>query len=157
MANEWIPVSERLPDGYQTVLVYFPGSRRAVGEVYYDSREGHWCDCETGLRVEAATHWMKLPEPPTVCATAKREGRNSLGGRLNLHARLTMTEWISVTKQMPTGGVDVLISYGTPLSEGEMLIAYWAADEKCWFDDEGRQVRREGVTHWMPLPEPPTA
>jgi hypothetical protein len=66
-----------------------------------------------------------------------------------------MAQWVSVTEQMPTGGVDVLISYGTPLSEGEMLIAYWAADDGCWFDDEGRQVRREGVTHWMRLPEPP--
>ena len=67
-----------------------------------------------------------------------------------------MAGWISVTEQTPTGGVDVLVSYGKPLSEGQMLIAYWAEDEQCWFDDEGRRLPQDGVTHWVALPEPPT-
>ena len=68
---------------------------------------------------------------------------------------VAMSQWIPVSERLPEDGVDVLVSWGTP--EGELLIAHWRADEREWFDDEGKRVPAVGVTHWMPLPEPPRA
>lgn len=62
----WIPVSERLPEEYEPVLVYDP----SVGHGQYVMRA---CMCEGGWKTEFdfdfyknpnITHWMPLPEPP---------------------------------------------------------------------------------------------
>ena len=67
--QEWIPVSERLPEKNRSALVYFDSGNMAVG-YWYDKDEciSFWqiwtddgwvsdADCEP-------THWMPLPQPP---------------------------------------------------------------------------------------------
>lgn len=58
--DRWIPVSERLPDHTNTVIV-----SDAAG-VWFASRtkHGEWLDtCGSG-EMQGVTHWMPLPEPP---------------------------------------------------------------------------------------------
>ena len=67
--QKWIPVTERLPEKKQDVLMYFDTGNMGAG-FWHDGDEDitFWCaytddgwytdcDCEP-------THWMPLPEPP---------------------------------------------------------------------------------------------
>lgn len=67
--QEWIPLSEKLPEEYKSVLVYFDSGNMAVG-YWYDKDEciSFWhiwtddgwvsdADCEP-------THWIPLPPAP---------------------------------------------------------------------------------------------
>lgn len=67
--QQWIPVSERLPEKDKSALVYFGSGNMAVG-YWYDKDEciSFWqiwtddgwvsdADCEPA-------HWMPLPQPP---------------------------------------------------------------------------------------------
>ncbi len=51
----WIPVTERLPDIHQHVLVY---SKFKGVQADFRSKDGHW------YTTPAVTHWCELPEPP---------------------------------------------------------------------------------------------
>lgn len=67
--QKWIPVTERLPENGKDVLVITSGSERnmAVWRFFHCNPNGHphWEDeVGDGLILEAATHWMPLPEPP---------------------------------------------------------------------------------------------
>ena len=70
--QKWIPVSEQMPDRFDTVLLSIL-SKNGYGEpAYYvtigglkngkefESYTGEICECEK------VTHWMPLPEPPEV-------------------------------------------------------------------------------------------
>jgi len=63
-AQKWIPVSERLPEKSETVLVLHDN---AVDIVTYHPKSNRW---ELLWWVNAdlhdVTHWMPLPEPPEV-------------------------------------------------------------------------------------------
>ena len=58
--QRWIPVSERLPEEYEEVLVIFTG---------FNFDGGLWkkmrvCSIEDWEYIGNPTHWMPLPEPP---------------------------------------------------------------------------------------------
>lgn len=64
--RRWIPVTERLPQNYISVLVYLPGERPhpTVHEAYIGG-DGEWHSSVVyGVENEDVTHWMLLPEPP---------------------------------------------------------------------------------------------
>lgn len=63
--RRWIPVTERLPRNYISVLVYLPGERPlpTVHEAYIGG-DGEWHSSVVyGVENEDVTHWMPLPEP----------------------------------------------------------------------------------------------
>lgn len=64
--NRWIPVSERLPRNYISVLAYVPNQAPCptVHEAYIGG-DGEWHSAYVyGIENEDVTHWMLLPEPP---------------------------------------------------------------------------------------------
>ncbi len=59
--SEWIPVTERLPEHTNTVIVCDEHG------VWFANRENKlegWYDTCGGGVMENITHWMPLPEPP---------------------------------------------------------------------------------------------
>jgi hypothetical protein len=59
LRNEWIPVTERLPEPFEVVCVYVPAEQRVTDA--YMTRHNEW----VGIRmISVVTHWMPLPEPP---------------------------------------------------------------------------------------------
>ena len=70
-------------------------------------------------------------------------------------------EWIKCSERMPEPGVEVLVwidgHRGPAWSNNHALVAYRSAISGHWLQE--RHERSEpliGVTHWMPLPEPPS-
>jgi hypothetical protein len=65
------------------------------------------------------------------------------------------SEWISVEDRLPDKGQEVLAYRGD--FNGDMMNTYTYLGRKNWEDDYGYRgsTVHEGITHWMPLPEPP--
>jgi len=68
-AQQWIPVSERLPEYDQLVLIWHPGFKRSFVGSRVDSAlmsPLYWWRCELDMyeSEEVITHWMPLPKPP---------------------------------------------------------------------------------------------
>ena len=63
MASEWIPVSERLPDDGQSVIVFWR-KYKEVGEAVFGKEEGWFSTDRDGCH--DVSHWMPMPEPPEV-------------------------------------------------------------------------------------------
>jgi hypothetical protein len=64
-------------------------------------------------------------------------------------ARATQSEWISVEERLPETETSVLVC-----TERGYIFLSWASNEDVfWFYNENEDDR---VTHWQPLPEPPT-
>ena len=64
--RRWIPVEERLPQNYISVLAYIPTAEPLpmVHEAYIGD-DGEWhSSVFYGIENEYVTHWMPLPEPP---------------------------------------------------------------------------------------------
>lgn len=64
--QQWIPVTERLPNPFVSVLAYLPNHAPCptVHECYI-SGDGIWCSAAVyGVENDDVTHWMPLPEPP---------------------------------------------------------------------------------------------
>lgn len=66
-----------------------------------------------------------------------------------------MKKWISVKDQLPEINTDVLICRGQ--RKGDIISVYTYIGHDEWEDEYGYWSRTddEGITHWMPLPEPP--
>ncbi len=63
--NEWISVTERLPEVGGMYLVYNP--RRMMMKATaarYNPEIGRWCSAEACCYHEGITHWMPLPPEP---------------------------------------------------------------------------------------------
>lgn len=60
----WIPVNERKPEEFVSVLIYVPGEvpLPTVHEAYY--ARGCWVTHITVLQEHEATHWMEMPVGP---------------------------------------------------------------------------------------------
>lgn len=84
---------------------------------------------------------------------AEAESHIALVERLNKQIEeLSKSRWIPVTEQLPIRG-DRVICFG---DNGINIVDFVCGDKWCalpWFYLDGEQ--ETGVTHWMPLPEPP--
>lgn len=58
---KWIPVSERLPEQYETVIGW---DGLFMGEVEHGDYGFVWLDDDGCNSLANITHWMPLPEPP---------------------------------------------------------------------------------------------
>ena len=75
-----------------------------------------------------------------------------------------MSEWIKCSESLPiereswdiTSTINVLI-YS---DDGAIQTGFWSYEALCWFDYLGNQIEEDEfdrhVTHWMPLPAPPS-
>ena len=71
--SRWIPVTERLPQNYISVLVYIPTAEPLpmLHEAYIGD-DGEWHSSGFyGIENEYVTHWMPLPQPPKENGTEK--------------------------------------------------------------------------------------
>ena len=59
VGDKWIPVTERLPEQYESVIVWTKWGE--MGEAEHDGKRFRWAYDND---VAYATHWMPLPEPP---------------------------------------------------------------------------------------------
>lgn len=66
-----------------------------------------------------------------------------------------MNKWINVEDRMPEKNQDVLVYRGSHI--GDMMFYTYIGNNE-WEDEYGYWSRTddEGITHWMPLPKPPT-
>ena len=64
-APRWIPVTERLPEAFVSVLVQMPGERPfpTVREGFI-TRDGIWHSALYDREPDEVTHWMPMPKPP---------------------------------------------------------------------------------------------
>lgn len=62
---EWIPVSERLPNPWESVLVCMPeeAPHPLVHEGFINE-EGEWYANHFMRDADEVTHWLPIPEPP---------------------------------------------------------------------------------------------
>ncbi len=79
-------------------------------------------------------------------------GDDALAATLEL-----LPQWISVHKQLPEQGVQVLVCWESQPAANQLSIAkFWGEKSECgkclfWYDGYGAMY----ASHWMPLPEPP--
>lgn len=64
-------------------------------------------------------------------------------------------KWISLKEKYPPKDTYVLACRGAHI--GAMRDVYYYEGEDIWEDSYGywQTAENEGITHWMPLPEPP--
>lgn len=58
----WIPVTERLPDDEETVMVALKDAGEPVWLGWHD--EDGWHEVGAGNLGDSVTHWQPIPEPP---------------------------------------------------------------------------------------------
>lgn len=61
-SSKWIPVSERLPGVYETVIVCDVREQYVGAWMYYGNDD--WVYDDKMFDTGEITHWMPLPEPP---------------------------------------------------------------------------------------------
>lgn len=74
--------------------------------------------------------------------------------------RCQMDKWISVKDQMPERGDDVLIFDGKTVAVAQLFrtikgMTEWERPSFIGGWDSEIEIDETGVSHWMPLPEPP--
>jgi hypothetical protein len=65
VGDKWIPISERLPEPFVSVLVQMPGEEPCptVREGFL-TNDGEWYAGHFARLKDEVTHWMPMPEPP---------------------------------------------------------------------------------------------
>jgi hypothetical protein len=61
--NEWIPVSERLPENRKVVLIHWAYEGRELTTSGSYNHDGQYWQHGNATQMKV-THWMPLPEPP---------------------------------------------------------------------------------------------
>ena len=61
---------------------------------------------------------------------------------------VTVQQWIPVSEMLPNRREDVLVT------DGESLCTAWLSRGNAWIRSYTSAIL-DGITHWMPLPEPP--
>lgn len=61
-----------------------------------------------------------------------------------------MTEWIKCSERMPEVMKDVLL-----FDRGNMTVGWLEMGERKFYFTWGGRCSMSGISHWMPLPEPP--
>lgn len=71
---KWIPVTERLPEPFVSVLVQMPGERPfpTVREGFI-TKDGIWHSALYNREPDEVTHWMPMPQPPKMDGGADHE------------------------------------------------------------------------------------
>lgn len=66
VGDKWIPVTERLPEEGEEVMVFGYWHEKFQPLMCYLSphRKGEWFTTVAGQQVYEVTHWMPLPQPP---------------------------------------------------------------------------------------------
>ena len=65
-------------------------------------------------------------------------------------------EWISIKDKLPEPDVDVLVNFiGWDDMRFQRVLEYCSRDN-IFSDWQGEEYEMKIVTHWMPLPKPPT-
>ena len=62
-----------------------------------------------------------------------------------------MSEWIDINKEHPQMDFDVLVASGDDV----IYAGFRVIDDGDYYFTDEHMNTVEGVTHWMPLPEPP--
>ena len=62
--GKWIPVSERLPKNFISVLVHIPDMKPCPTVIEAYRFDDGWVTKMAAFDINCATHWMPLPEPP---------------------------------------------------------------------------------------------
>ena len=61
--QEWVSVTDKLPESKKCVLMYSADGGVAEGE--YDESTKKWCQYRWSVcDIRKVTHWMPLPQPP---------------------------------------------------------------------------------------------
>lgn len=68
--NEWIPVSERMPEQ----LGHYLGWDAGHGATTAFFADGRWMDC-FGYEDSPITHWMQLPDSPHAARSEDKEAK----------------------------------------------------------------------------------
>jgi Protein of unknown function (DUF551) len=62
--SKWISIDDSLPDQDQYVLTYLKDGKPSIRISWYSTFSESWC--YLGAGGEKITHWMELPEFPTI-------------------------------------------------------------------------------------------
>ena len=67
-------------------------------------------------------------------------------------------EWIKCSERLPeeSSHLRILLWNGSYIRYGKWLSTDCSGKNCDWHDDYDNRIKGKKITHWMPLPEPPT-
>jgi hypothetical protein len=136
---EWIPCSEHIPEDNQLLLAAYlddDGKYCAIKDVYsYSAQHRLILSMRQTLQIETISHWMPLPKPPDV----------------------ETGMWIPKTERLPQEKQCVLVAYlnDSGVSCTSKKVCWYSTHCRCLISNR-QMIQVEGISHWMPMPEPPT-
>ena len=104
------------------------------------------------LRESHFTAWQAAKAQSEKALLEQFEINNKLVEQIEKLKAQAVPQWISVEDQMPDGYLPVLVVN----QKGKIRICEWAFYEQEWWKSPCLKPVKSTITHWMPLPEPPT-